>query len=95
MTDCAGDSEQDEGVVPRGAGTSLSGGSLPLGDGILLGMGKFNRVLEVDVAAGRHGEGRLPGATEERGHRQGRRERRRHAGSRYQWIARGHAEVIA
>ena len=37
-------------VVPRGAGTSLSGGSLPLGDGILLGMGKFNRVLEVDVA---------------------------------------------
>lgn len=35
-------------VVPRGAGTSLSGGALPLEDGILLGMGKFNRVLEVD-----------------------------------------------
>ena len=35
-------------VVPRGAGTSLSGGSLPLADGIILGMGKFNRVLEVD-----------------------------------------------
>lgn len=35
-------------VVPRGAGTSLSGGSLPLGDGIVLGMGKFNRVLDVD-----------------------------------------------
>ncbi|WP_420420463.1 FAD-linked oxidase C-terminal domain-containing protein [Pacificispira sp.] len=35
-------------VVPRGAGTSLSGGALPLADGILLGMGKFNRVLEVD-----------------------------------------------
>ncbi|MDW3204526.1 MAG: FAD-linked oxidase C-terminal domain-containing protein [Alphaproteobacteria bacterium] len=35
-------------VVPRGAGTSLSGGALPLADGVLLGMGKFNRVLEVD-----------------------------------------------
>ncbi len=35
-------------VVPRGAGTSLSGGSLPLQDGIVLGMGKFNRILDVD-----------------------------------------------
>ncbi len=35
-------------VVPRGAGTSLSGGALPLADGILLGMGKFNKVLDVD-----------------------------------------------
>jgi glycolate oxidase len=35
-------------VVPRGAGTSLSGGALPLADGILLGMAKFNRVLEID-----------------------------------------------
>ena len=37
-------------VVPRGAGTSLSGGSLPLADGIILGLGKFNRILEIDVA---------------------------------------------
>ena len=37
-------------VVPRGAGTSLSGGALPLEDGVLLGLGKFNRVLEVDEA---------------------------------------------
>src|SRR5579864_18404 len=37
-------------VVPRGAGTSLSGGALPLADGIILGMGKFNRVLEIDFA---------------------------------------------
>ena len=37
-------------VVPRGAGTSLSGGALPLADGVLLGMGKFNRVLEIDYA---------------------------------------------
>src|SRR3954454_13222471 len=35
-------------VVPRGAGTSLSGGALPLTDGILLGMGKFNRILDID-----------------------------------------------
>jgi glycolate oxidase len=40
----------DEGikVVPRGAGTSLSGGALPLADAITLGLGKFNRILEVD-----------------------------------------------
>ena len=35
-------------VVPRGAGTSLSGGALPLADGVLLGMAKFNRILEID-----------------------------------------------
>src|SRR6188768_778359 len=42
----------DEGikVVPRGAGTSLSGGALPLGDGVLLGMAKFNRIREIDFA---------------------------------------------
>ena len=36
-------------VVPRGAGTSLSGGALPLGDGVLLGMAKFNRIREIDL----------------------------------------------
>src|SRR5215471_3659925 len=42
----------DEGikVVPRGAGTSLSGGALPLADGVLLGMAKFNRILETDFS---------------------------------------------
>ncbi|HYG91792.1 MAG TPA: FAD-linked oxidase C-terminal domain-containing protein [Azospirillum sp.] len=35
-------------VVPRGAGTSLSGGALPLADGVLLGMGKFNKILDID-----------------------------------------------
>src|ERR671910_598991 len=35
-------------VVPRGAGTSLSGGALPLTDGIVLGLGKFNRILAID-----------------------------------------------
>src|SRR6201994_2550364 len=35
-------------VVPRGAGTSLSGGALPLGDGVLLGMAKFKRIRTID-----------------------------------------------
>jgi glycolate oxidase len=40
--------DNDIRVVPRGSGTSLSGGALPLEDGVLLGLSKFNRVLEVD-----------------------------------------------
>ena len=35
-------------VVPRGSGTSLSGGALPLADGVLLVMSKFNRILDID-----------------------------------------------
>ena len=35
-------------IVPRGAGTSLSGGALPLADAITIGMGKFNRIREID-----------------------------------------------
>src|SRR6202162_2273105 len=35
-------------VVPRGAGTSLSGGALPLGDAVLLGMAKFNHIRALD-----------------------------------------------
>ncbi|GAA0317550.1 FAD-linked oxidase C-terminal domain-containing protein [Sphingomonas oligophenolica] len=35
-------------VVPRGSGTSLSGGALPLEDAVLLAMGKFKRILEID-----------------------------------------------
>jgi glycolate oxidase len=35
-------------VVPRGSGTSLSGGALPLADGVLLGMSRFNRILDID-----------------------------------------------
>jgi glycolate oxidase len=37
-------------VVPRGAGTSLSGGALPLADAITLGLGKFNQIVEIDYA---------------------------------------------
>ncbi len=38
-------------LVPRGAGTGLSGGALPLGEGVLLSMAKFMRVLRVDPRA--------------------------------------------
>ncbi|MEL7027618.1 MAG: FAD-linked oxidase C-terminal domain-containing protein [Pseudomonadota bacterium] len=36
-------------VVARGAGTSLSGGALPLTDGIVLGLSKLNRIKEIDL----------------------------------------------
>ncbi len=35
-------------IVPRGAGTSLSGGALPLADGILLGLSRMKGILEID-----------------------------------------------
>src|SRR5262249_60116760 len=41
--------EQGIKVVPRGSGTSLSGGALPLADGVLLGLGKFKRIREIDL----------------------------------------------
>ncbi|MBK19341.1 MAG: FAD-binding oxidoreductase [Rhodospirillaceae bacterium] len=37
-------------IVPRGAGTSLSGGALPLADAITLGLGKLNQILEIDYS---------------------------------------------
>ena len=37
-------------VVPRGAGTSLSGGALPLADAIVIGLMRLNRILSVDYA---------------------------------------------
>ncbi|OKL42435.1 FAD-linked oxidase C-terminal domain-containing protein [Pseudovibrio exalbescens] len=36
-------------VVPRGAGTSLSGGALPLADSVLMSMMKFNQILDIDL----------------------------------------------
>lgn len=42
--------DHDVRVVPRGAGTSLSGGALPLADAVLMSMMKFNRVLDIDFA---------------------------------------------
>ena len=38
-------------VVARGSGTGLSGGALPLSDGILLSLAKFNRIVAVDPLA--------------------------------------------
>jgi glycolate oxidase len=38
-------------VVARGAGTGLSGGALPRGDGVLLSTAKLMRILEIDPAA--------------------------------------------
>lgn len=40
--------EYDVPVVARGAGTGLSGGALPHAEGVLLGLSKFNRILEID-----------------------------------------------
>jgi glycolate oxidase len=37
-------------VVPRGAGTSLSGGALPMADSVVLGLMRMNRILEIDYA---------------------------------------------
>ena len=37
-------------VIPRGAGTSLSGGALPLADSVVLGLMKLNRILDIDYA---------------------------------------------
>jgi glycolate oxidase len=37
-------------VIPRGAGTSLSGGALPLADAVVVGMMRMNRILEINFA---------------------------------------------
>ena len=42
--------EQKIKVVARGSDTSLSGGALPLADSVVLGLSKFNRILDVDYA---------------------------------------------
>ena len=39
--------------VARGAGTGLSGGALPVENGIVIGLTRMNRVLEVDLANAR------------------------------------------
>ena len=41
--------QQGVPVVARGAGTGLSGGAIPLDNGVLLSLAKFSRILEVDV----------------------------------------------
>src|SRR6202043_12194 len=34
--------------LPRGAGTSLAGGCLPVGGGVVIGLARMKRILEVD-----------------------------------------------
>ena len=41
-------SAEDIKGVPRGAGTGLSGGALPLADGVTVGLAKFNQILDID-----------------------------------------------
>jgi len=41
-------SENNVKVVARGAGTSLSGGALPAGDAVVIGLSRMNRVLDVN-----------------------------------------------
>ena len=67
-------SEEKVPVVPRGAGTSLSGGALPTADSVVLGISRMNKVLETDyenryikVQAGRTNLS-VSGAVEERGY---------------------------
>ena len=38
-------SENHVKIVPRGSGTSLSGGAMPLADAVLLGLSKFKKIL--------------------------------------------------
>lgn len=40
--------EEGVPVVARGAGTGLSGGALPLANGVLLSLAKFNNILEIN-----------------------------------------------
>ncbi len=46
LTTCA---EHQVPVVARGSGTGLSGGALPLRNGIILSMAKFKRIIEIDA----------------------------------------------
>jgi len=50
-------------VVARGAGTGLSGGALPLANGVLLGLAKFNRILDIDATSPYHRRSSTWGST--------------------------------
>ncbi len=40
--------EEDLPLVPRGAGTGLSGGAQPVEDGLILSLARLNRILDID-----------------------------------------------
>ncbi|MDQ3668855.1 MAG: FAD-binding protein, partial [Actinomycetota bacterium] len=46
-------SEAEMPWVARGAGTGLSGGALPVSDGVLIALSRLRRIIEVDLANGR------------------------------------------
>ena len=41
--------EEKVPVIPRGAGTSLSGGALPTSDSVILGTSRLNNILDLDI----------------------------------------------
>src|SRR5690349_5003220 len=41
--------EQGIPVTPRGSGTGLSGGALPVQKGVVLSMERFNKILDIDA----------------------------------------------
>jgi len=43
--------EMQIAIVPRGAGTGLSGGAMPIADGLVLSTARLNRILKVDAYA--------------------------------------------
>ena len=44
--------EHGRSLVPRGAGTGLAGGAIPLGQPLVIAMNRMNRILEVDTDNG-------------------------------------------
>ncbi len=41
--------KHNRGVVPRGAGTGLAGGAIPLGAPVVVALTRMNKILEVDI----------------------------------------------
>ncbi len=41
--------EHQFSVVPRGAGTGMTGGAVPLNSGLVMPMSRLNRILEIDA----------------------------------------------
>jgi glycolate oxidase len=42
--------DEEVPVVARGAGTGLSGGAMPVADGLVLGLAKFDQIIQIDPA---------------------------------------------
>ena len=44
--------EHEVAVVPRGSGTGLAGGTVPVLGGVVIALTRMNRILELDPATG-------------------------------------------